>query len=229
MITLEHARKSYPTPERRRIILDDVSLDLPEGRSLGILGANGTGKSTLVRLLAGVEPLDSGRIRRSGRISFPLGFSGTFHPELSGAENARFLARLYGCDEREVLDYVTGFADLGVYLRMPVSTYSSGMVARLAFGVCLAIEFDTYLIDEVTAVGDARFQARCRSAFEARMDHAEVIMVSHDYETMRAYCDTGAVLADGKLILFSSLEEAIDTHARRMRDPQPHRHEGGTR
>lgn len=226
MITLVHAAKSYPTPEHRRVILDDVNLTLPEGRSLGILGANGTGKSTLVRLLAGVEPLDSGEIWRAGRISFPLGFSGTFHPDLSGAENARFLARVYGCDEREVLDYVAGFSELGIYLRMPVSTYSSGMVARLAFGVCLAIDFDTYLIDEVTAVGDARFQARCRRAFEARMDHSEVIMVSHDYETMRAYCDTGAVLADGKLVVFPTLDDAIAAHDRRMHHPPPH--QGGT-
>lgn len=221
MIELRRACKSYRTGEGRRIVLDDVSLSIPEGRSVGILGANGTGKSTLVRVLSGVEPLDGGSVRRMGSVSFPLGFSGTFHPALSGRENVRFLARVHGADEDEALDYVGRFAELGDYFSMPVGTYSSGMLARLAFGSCLAIEFDTYLIDEVTAVGDARFQRRCLEAFEARMDRSDVILVSHDETTMRSWCDMGAVLADGRLELFDDLEVAMEIHARRMRDPRP--------
>lgn len=219
MITLNHVYKSYRTVEGRHVVLDDVCISIPEGRSLGVLGGNGAGKSTLIRLLAGTESPDSGRITRGGRaVSFPLGFGGTLHPKLDGRQNVVFLARLYGIDEREAIDYVAAFAELGEYFLMPVETYSSGMRARLAFGVCLAIQFDVYLIDEVTSVGDSRFRAKCLDTFRNRMDRADVIMVSHDYETMRAYCDAGAVLSGGRLSEFDDLEEAIDQHARNMRD-----------
>jgi capsular polysaccharide transport system ATP-binding protein len=219
MIVLDRVDKAYRTVDGRRVVLNDVSVCLPEGRSLGILGANGAGKSTLIRLLAGTERPDSGRISRGGRsVSFPLGFGATLHPKLTGQENVTFLARLYGIDEHEAAGYVADFAELGAYYRMPVETYSSGMRARLAFGACLAIQFDVYLIDEVTAVGDARFRARCLDAFRQRMKHADVIMVSHDFETMRAYCDTGAVLANGSLTLFGDLEDAIRHHDRIMRN-----------
>jgi capsular polysaccharide transport system ATP-binding protein len=219
MIVLDRVHKAYRTTLGRRIVLDDVSVCLPEGRCLGVLGANGAGKSTLIRLLAGTEQPDAGRISRGGRsVSFPLGFSAALHPNLSGRENVTFLARLYGVNERETVDFVADFAELGSYFRMPINTYSSGMVARLAFGTCLAIQFDVYLIDEVTAVGDARFRVRCLDAFRERMARADVIMVTHDYETMRAYCDTGAVLADGRLTLFDSLEDAIRRHDHIMRN-----------
>jgi capsular polysaccharide transport system ATP-binding protein len=217
-MVMEHVHKSYPTLDGRRTVLRDVSLAIPAGRSLGILGANGAGKSTLVRLLAGTERPDSGRISRGGRdVSFPLGFGGTLHPKLSGRENVVFLARLHGADERAAALYVEDFAELGEYYRMPVETYSSGMRARLAFGACLAIQFDVYLIDEVTSVGDARFRAKCLEAFRRRMDRADVIMVTHDFETMRAWCDTGAVLGDGRLTVFGDLESAIAHHAEAMR------------
>lgn len=209
MIRLERVHKSYRVLDGRRTVLDDASLDLPSGRSVGILGRNGAGKSTLIRLLAGTELPDRGRVVRRRRVSFPLGFSGTFHPHLSGRENVRFLARVYGADRVRTLRFVEEFAELGDYMRMPVATLSSGMRAKLAFGTCLAIPFDTYLIDEVTAVGDARFQARCLQAFEARAGAADVILVSHDLRTIRAYCDAGGVLAGGRLNLFSDLEDAI--------------------
>jgi capsular polysaccharide transport system ATP-binding protein len=219
MIDIQNAFKSYRTDNGRRVILEGVSLQLPRGRSVGILGANGTGKSTLVRLLAGVEHLDHGRIVRDTTVSFPLGFGGTLHPLLSGRENVRFLARVHGADEEFTLDYVARFAELGEYFSMPVATYSSGMMARLAFGACLAIEFDVYLIDEVTSVGDARFRRRCQEAFEERIDRSDVIMVSHDDSTMRTYCDMGAVLHGGRLELFEDVEAAMEVHARRMREP----------
>jgi capsular polysaccharide transport system ATP-binding protein len=219
MIVLDRVYKSYRTIGGRRVVLDDVSICLPEGRCLGVLGANGAGKSTLIRLLAGTEPPDAGRISRGGRsVSFPLGFGGALHPSLSGRENVSFLARLYGVNEREAVAYVSEFAELGAYYRMPIGTYSSGMRARLAFGACLAIQFDVYLIDEVTAVGDARFRVRCLDAFRARMTRADVIMATHDYETMRSYCDTGAVLADGRLTMFDSLEDAIRRYDDIMRN-----------
>jgi capsular polysaccharide transport system ATP-binding protein len=219
MIVLDHVHKSYRTIEGRRVVLGDVSVCIPEGRSLGVLGANGVGKSTLIRLLAGTECPDAGRISRGCRsVSFPLGFGGPLHPALSGKENVVFLARLYGIDEYEAVAYAARFAELGDYFHMPIETYSSGMRARLAFGTCLAVQFDVYLIDEITSVGDGRFRAKCLEAFRQRMDRADVIMVSHDYETMRAYCDAGAVLHDGRLVLFDDLEEAIDRHASIMRN-----------
>ena len=218
MIVLDRVHKGYRTIEGRRIVLRDISIALPEGRSLGVLGANGSGKSTLIRLLAGTERPDAGRISRGTKsVSFPLGFGGTMHPKLSGLENVIFLARLYNVDEREAAAYVQEFAELGTYFHMPVETYSAGMRARLAFGACLAIQFDIYLIDEVTSVGDARFRAKCLDAFRHRMEHADVVMVTHDYETMRDYCDIGAVLSDGHLMLFDDLELAIDHHACAMR------------
>jgi capsular polysaccharide transport system ATP-binding protein len=221
MIILDRVYKAYRTIEGHQVILQDVSIAIPEGRSLGVLGANGSGKSTLIRLLAGTERPDAGRISRgTSAVSFPLGFGGTMHPKLSGLENVVFLARLYGVDEHEATCYVEQFSELGTYFRMPVGTYSAGMRAKLAFGACLAIQFDVYLIDEVTSVGDARFRVKCLDAFRQRMDSADVIMVSHDYETMRDYCDIGAVLGSGQLTLFDDVEAAIEHHARAMRkDP----------
>ncbi len=218
MISMEKVHKSYRTLEGHRVVLDGADLYLPEGRSLGVLGANGAGKSTLIRILAGSERPDSGRVSRGGRaVSFPLGFGGTLHPKLDGRENVLFLARLYGVEERDALAYVQDFSELGEYFYMPIETYSAGMRARLAFGACLAIQFDLYLIDEVTSVGDARFRAKCLDAFRQRMNRADVVMVSHDFETMRAYCDAGAVLSDGRLTMFDDLEQAIAHHAYLMR------------
>lgn len=216
MISLRNAAKSYRSFHERRVILDNVTLELPVGRSIGVFGANGAGKSTLVRLIAGVEHLDSGRIVRRGSVSFPLGFGGTFHPHLSGRENVRFLARVYGADPGAALDYVERFAELGSYFRAPVETYSSGMLARLAFGACLAIRFDLYLIDEVTAVGDSRFRRKCQEAFEARAAESDVIIVSHDEGTIRAWCDMGIVLDQGRLEVFEDLDAAIARHRQRM-------------
>ena len=220
MIALQDVDKSYRTLQGRRVILDGVNAIFPTGRRIGVLGANGAGKSTLIRLLAGVEAPNSGHIRRQGRVSFPLGFGGTFHPSLSGRENVRFLARLYGAPMRQVLDFVADFAELGQYMDMKVETYSSGMRAKLAFGACLAIDFDVFLIDEVTAVGDARFQARCQAAFDARMRTADMILVSHSLPTIRAYCDSGAILAGGRLSMFGAVEDAIGAHTQAMRAPQ---------
>jgi capsular polysaccharide transport system ATP-binding protein len=219
MIQMIDVHKSYRTLLGRQVILKGVNALFPTGRRVGILGGNGAGKSTLIRLLAGVEPLNAGRIRRQGRISFPLGFGGTFHPNLSGRENVLFLARIYGADERRVLDFVADFSELGQYMDMPVETYSSGMRAKLAFGACLAIDFDVFLIDEVTAVGDARFQARCHAAFESRLHSSDIIMVTHSLPTIRAYCDCAAVLSGGRLVMFEALDDAIGAHIAAMRQP----------
>ena len=219
MIQLERVTKRYKTLEGSKIILDDVSAVFPTGKRIGILGSNGAGKSTLIRMVAGIESPTSGRVRRRGRVSFPLGFGGTFHPKLSGRENVVFLARLYGADERAVVRYVQEFAELGQYMAMPVETYSSGMRAKLAFGTCLAIDFDVFLIDEVIAVGDARFQRRCQQEFEARTNRADLIMVSHSLSTIRSYCDVGAVLGRGHLEVCLDLDRAIDAHVASMNQP----------
>lgn len=220
MITLMNATKGFSTETGRKVILDNVSLHIAPGASLGILGANGAGKSTLVRLLAGTELLDYGEIYRSGRISFPLGFSGTFHPHLTGRQNVAFLARLYRKDITESLEFSATFAELGAALDDRVETYSSGMHARLAFGVCLALDFDVYLIDEVTAVGDARFREKCLDEFGRRMERSDVIIVSHDEGTIRSWCDVAAVMHNGQLDLFGDVEAAIRQHHANVLHPE---------
>jgi capsular polysaccharide transport system ATP-binding protein len=209
MIQLEGVTKSYRTPVGRKIVLDNVWMSFTAGCNYGILGVNGAGKSTLIRLLAGSELPDRGVVRRCARVSWPLGFGGSFHGSLSGRENTRFLARIYGVPMRPMLEYVEDFAELGEYFEMPVDTYSAGMRARLAFAACLAVDFDVYLIDEATEVGDRRFQRKCAAAFRARLVRSDIILVSHNTDTLRQYCDRGAVLADGTLALFNDLAGAI--------------------
>ena len=218
MIRLERVSKSYRTRAGRRTVLDNVGATFEAGHNFGILGVNGAGKSTLIRLLAGSELPDRGIIRRSARVSFPLGFGGTFHGALSGRENAQFLARIYGAAMRPMLDYVEDFAELGDYFEMPVDTYSAGMRARLAFAACLAIDFDVYLIDEATEVGDQRFRRKCAEAFRARLVRSDIILASHNADTLRQYCDRGALLAAGALTLFDDLGAAIGRFHRLLQE-----------
>jgi capsular polysaccharide transport system ATP-binding protein len=214
---LEHVTKTYPVRGGgRREVLRDVTITLPHGRNIGILGANGAGKSTLLRIIAGTEPPDSGRVRRACRVSFPLGFTGTFNSGLSGRENATFLARVYGADPRRVLDFIHDFAELGRYLDMPVETYSAGMMARLAFGVTLAIDFDIYLVDEITEVGDARFRAKSARAFRDRLSRSSIILVSHSSATIRSLCDCSAILWDAELYPFETVSEGMKSYAELM-------------
>ncbi len=212
MIRFDKVRKIYKARNTQKVILQDISCDFPSDRSIGILGVNGAGKSTLMRLLSGSEMPDRGKITRHARVSFPLAFDGAIHPKLTGRENVSFVARIYGHKPKPVIDYVEDFAELGAYFDMPTETYSSGMRARLSFGLCLAIQFDVYLVDEITAVGDARFQARCRKAFSDRAQSASVIMVSHSFDTIRAYCNVGAILHDGALKFYDSVDDAIDIY-----------------
>lgn len=210
MISLNDVTKRYhvrglPT----RIVLNNVSLDFPTGRNIGILGLNGAGKSTLIRLLSGAESPDSGTITRAGMISFPLGFASIFHPDLTGRENITFVSRIYGIDRRDIIDYVLWFSELGSYFDAPVKFYSSGMLAKLAFGLCLAINFDVYLIDEITEVGDGVFREKSARAFRERADRSNIIIVSHNIDTIREYCDTGAILHDGKITLYNNVEDAL--------------------
>jgi capsular polysaccharide transport system ATP-binding protein len=214
MIQLDRVFKFYKTDGATKIVLDHVSATFESGRSYALLGVNGAGKSTTMRLIAGTELPNSGRIRRTTRVSWPLGFAGGFHPAMTGRENVKFVARAYGEDVGKVLDFVEDFAELGDYIDARVKTYSSGMMARLAFGLSMAIEFECYLIDEITAVGDARFQARCRAVFNERCANADVIMISHAMETAKKYCDHGAVLVDGQLMMFDTVEQAAEMYNR---------------
>lgn len=216
MIELRNLSKAYRSGGRRKVIVEDVSLTIPRGRSLGLLGRNGAGKSTLLRMIAGTVEPDSGSILRRGAVSWPLGFSGSFHAMLSGAQNVRFVARIYGCDPDELIAYVADFSELGEALFMPVNTYSSGMRARLAFGVSMGIAFDYYLVDETTAVGDANFRKKCRAVFADKLSKSDVIMVSHSMGTLLDYCKAGAVLEDGRMTYFENIEDAIAQHEANM-------------
>lgn len=216
MIRLSRVSKSYKTENHRKVVLDDVTYSFDTRYTYGIFGSNGAGKSTLLRLIGGTELPNSGQIFRDLRISWPLGFGGGFHPLMTGRENLKFVSRIYGANLRRVLDFVEYFSELGNYLDMPVSTYSSGMAARLAFGLSMAIDFDCYLVDELTAVGDARFGLRCRQAFEEKRGRSSMIMVSHDIGTIKAYCDRGLVLYRGKLVAFGQLDDAIEFYRKNL-------------
>jgi capsular polysaccharide transport system ATP-binding protein len=212
MIRLQGVTKGYRTKHGIHTVLSGISCTLPKSENIGILGGNGAGKSTLLRILAGIETPDSGTIERGGTVSWPIGFTGGFSGSLTGEENARFVARIYGKSVDEVVDFSREFADLGQYFFMPVRTYSSGMRARLAFGLSMAIDFDFYLVDEVTAVGDKSFQLRSRAAFQQRSERASVIIVSHNMKTIQDYCTRAAVLKAGRLELFDDLKTAQEAY-----------------
>ncbi|MEM8791401.1 MAG: ABC transporter ATP-binding protein [Pseudomonadota bacterium] len=212
MIRLENVTKEYPVPGGRRRILDQVSLTLPGDRNIALLGRNGAGKSTLLRLIAGTVEPDEGRIVRDARISWPLGHKGGLHGTLTGAQNAAFVARIYERDPAELLAFVEDFAELGEYIHVPVSRYSTGMRGRLAFGLSMGIDFDTYLVDEIIGAGDARFRAKCRDWLRARLGRANLIMVSHSPNMIRSFCNAGAVIEDGQLFFYEEIEDAIASH-----------------
>lgn len=209
MIIVDEITKIHHTRAGERRVLDRISFVVERGQAIGICGRNGAGKSTLVRLLTGVEYPTSGHVRREMSVSWPLGFGTGFQGSLTGADNTRFIARIYGVPMQRTLDYVNEFAELGEYFRMPVKTYSSGMRARLAFGISLAVNFDCYVVDEVTAVGDHRFTERCRAALADRRKNGSLIMVSHHPETLKAYCQMGAVLSEGRLTFYDTVDETI--------------------
>ncbi|MBV7256885.1 ABC transporter ATP-binding protein [Pacificimonas sp. WHA3] len=212
MIRLQNVTKSYKLKGFTKPVLHGVDLLIQPGDSIGIMGANGAGKSTLMRILGGVERPTGGHIHRGMSTSWPLGYGSCFQSSLTGADNARFIARIYRRDPGALIRFVEEFAELGPFLRQPVRTYSAGMNARLAFGISLAIDFDCYLVDEITAAGDARFRERSHAALSERAENRTLVMVSHDPGTLSTYCRTGAVLEHGRLVLFDSVEEAVIRH-----------------
>lgn len=214
MIHIDNVSKFYRIRGHKRIILDRASLIFEAGHSYALLGTNGAGKSTTIRLLAGTELPNRGKIRRSVRVSWPLGFAGGLHPNMTGVENIVFIARTYGEDVRYTIDQVADFAEIGAYMHAPVRTYSSGMLARLAFGLSMAVNFECYLIDEVLGVGDVRFQAKCRTEFARRSMFSDMIMASHDMGALKEYCDRAVLVNQGHLRAFDDIDEAIEVYKR---------------
>lgn len=212
MIRFENLTKSYIVQGTRKMVIDGLNTELPTGKSLALLGLNGAGKSTLMQLIAGTMRPDSGRVVSDGSISWPVGFGGSFHPDLTGAQNVRFIARIYGVDTDELIAFVEAFAELGKHFNMPVRSYSSGMRSRLTFGASFGIQFDTYLVDEVTAVGDYAFREKSRALFQERMKTSSAILVSHEMEQIRTFCDAAVLLEDGHLTYFEDVEQAIQAH-----------------
>lgn len=216
MIEFKNLQKGFWVNGHYHPVISDLTATLPSGKSLALLGRNGAGKSTLLQMIGGTLQPDSGSIESDGTISWPVGFGGSFHREMTGAQNVRFIARIYGVDTDSLVAFVKDFAELGDHFFMPVRTYSSGMRSRLTFGASMGIHFDTYLVDEVTAVGDARFKRKSKAVFRERMKTSSAILVSHEMSQVRSFCDAGVVLHDGGLEYFEDLEEAIRFHEELM-------------
>jgi capsular polysaccharide transport system ATP-binding protein len=213
MIRLDNVEKVYETRQGPRRVLRDISFTVQKGQKVGILGRNGSGKSTLIRLIGGAELPTSGVVDRGISVSWPLAFTGGFQGSLTGLDNLRFICRVYGADIERAIPFVEDFSELGVYFREPVKTYSSGMRARLAFALSMAVEFDCYLIDEVLAVGDSRFHEKCRQElFEKRRDRA-MIIVSHHPDQIRSQCDRIFVLDEGRILQFNNVDQAYECYS----------------
>ncbi len=209
MIEFENVSKSFWTGRTRKIILDQATFRVELGNSLGILASNGAGKTTIINMMAGLEQPDEGTIRRSSRISFPLGFMGGVVSRHSATENSRYIARLYGLDPDYVESFCRWLCDIGEYFDMPVGTYSSGMRGRFSFALLLALEFDIYLIDEgMPGTTDAEFNRKAGTVLRQRLKDATVIVVSHQASTLEKFCKQAAVLKHGRLHMFETLEEA---------------------
>ncbi len=216
MIRLQNLSKTYMVNGVPTEIARDITVTFPTGSSVALMGRNGAGKSSLLKIISGVMRPTSGEVISDGTISWNVGFAGSFHPDLTGAQNVRFVARIYGVDTDALQAFVAGFAELGHHFHQPFRTYSAGMRARLAFGVSMGIRFDTYLIDEVTSVGDAAFRVRSEQILRARLEESSAIVVSHSVGLLRQICTSGAVLDAGRLVYFEDVEEAIEAHNRNM-------------
>lgn len=212
MININNVTKSYLTPKGRHYVFKNLSVCLPENKSVALIGRNGSGKSTLLRVIGGIDSPDSGSIDTNKTISWPVGLSGGFQGSLTGRENVKFVSRLYA-NNNEIcarVSFVENFSELGKYFDMPIKSYSSGMKSRLAFGLSMAFKFDYYLIDEVTAVGDARFKNKCSTIFKEKHDQSNFLMVSHSLGSLIEYCDVALVIArDNKVIFFDDVQDAV--------------------
>ncbi|KIN61881.1 Capsular polysaccharide export ATP-binding protein [Sulfitobacter noctilucicola] len=209
MLEFENVSKSFWTGSQHKVILDKASFRVELGRSLGILAPNGTGKTTLINMMAGLEKPDEGEIRRSCNISFPLGFMGGVVAKVSAMENARYIARLYGLDPDYVESFCRWLCNLGEYFDQPLGTYSAGMRSRFSFALMLALDFDMYLIDEgMPSTTDVEFNRKAGEILQERLRTTTIIIVSHQAETLEKFARSAAVLVDGQFVMFDTLEEA---------------------
>ena len=216
MIRLTNVCKTYYARGVPKVVADNITFTFPERECIGLLGRNGAGKSTLVNMISGALAPDSGLIERDGTVSWPVGFSGSFHRDLTGRQNVRFVARVYGVDSDELSEFVEDFAQLGQHYDMPTRTYSSGMRSRLSFGVSMGVPFDTYLLDEVTSVGDSAFKDRSTDILQDRLKNVGAILITHAMGKVRDLCDSVAVLHNGTLHHFPDVNEGIRYHQRLM-------------
>lgn len=217
MFEIRNITKSYLTPNGRKFVFRDLSLAVPPGKNIGLIGRNGAGKSTLMRLLSGADVPDSGVIVTNNSVSWPVGLSGGFQGSMSGRENVKFVCRVYGKIESEmgqVISFVEEFAEIGSWFDEPVKTYSSGMRSRLAFGLSMAFEFDYYLIDEVMSVGDAHFRAKCKEVFKEKMKNANIILVTHNMSDVEKLCDTVLLVEKGTVRIFDDISEGISAYGK---------------
>jgi capsular polysaccharide transport system ATP-binding protein len=221
VIELRNVFKSYVLNGFTRTVARDISFRFPDGESVALLGRNGAGKSTMLGMIAGTQQPDRGEIITHGSVSWPVGFAGSFHPDLSGSQNVKFVARIYGVDTDETLAFVEDFADLAEHFHLPVRSYSSGMKSRLAFATSMAIPFDTYLIDEVTAVGDAAFRAKSEAILQSRLETAGAVIVSHALPLLERLCTSGIVLDRGRFHYYARVSKAIEHHQSLMRGQLP--------
>ncbi len=217
MVRLENLTKVYRVGADRTVVADCINATFPARTAVALLGRNGAGKSTLLQIIAGTMSPTSGRVVSDGSISWPVGFAGSFHGDLTGLQNVRFIGRVYGVDTDALVDFVADFAELGRHFHQPFRTYSSGMRSRLTFGLSMGIRFDTYLVDEVTSVGDAAFREKSDRVFMDRMAQSGAIVVSHSMRQIRRLCTAGAVLHRGRLTYYDDIEAAIEAHARNLR------------
>ncbi len=228
MIVLRNLTKVFRLYGRRKVVADNINATFPSGLSVGLLGRNGAGKSTLLKLIAGTTHPTSGQVLSSGTISFPVGLASALHPDLTGAQNTRFVARIYGADTDALMAYVEEFAELNEHFHLPVRSYSSGMRGRLSFGINMGLKFDTYLVDEITAVGDASFRKKSRDVFLDRMKDSGAIFVSHSMGQIREMCTAGVYLDRGKLEYFDDVEDAIERYMASLDDSGTHLMPGQT-
>jgi capsular polysaccharide transport system ATP-binding protein len=212
-MSLSNVVKEYHTQIGTRRVLDNISFEVRKGEKIAVLGRNGAGKSTLVKIIGGVERPTSGRVHRGLTMSWPLTFGGGFETSMSGLDNIRFIARIYNAPLQRTIDFCDDFAELGKLLRLPVKTYSSGMRARLAFALTLAIDFECMLIDEVISVGDQRFHAKCHDELFVKRKNCAMILVSHDVHIVKEFCNRALVLKDGRGRVFEDIDLALDIYA----------------
>ena len=214
MISINNVSKRYTTLNGSKWVLKDVNLNIPTTANVGLIGANGAGKSTLLRLIAGMDTPTKGTIDRNCRVSWPIGLSGGLQPSMTGRQNVKFVARIHGDEQKvqQIITYVQDFADIGKAFDEPVKTYSSGMKSRLSFGLSLAFDFDIYLSDEATSVGDKSFKQKAKSIFKEKVGKSGLIIVSHSEGILKELCQSGIYITEARAFWYDSIDDALSLY-----------------